>query len=272
MIKAYAKINLGLRIVGVQEDYHLLEMINSKISLHDSISISKYFKTKIVYDKLKIKKENDTLYHMVMDLKYIYPSIPNLLIKIKKKIPISAGLGGMSSDAAAILLYLNKKYDLGLSYHEMKRFLLNYGTDMCYCLHNTPCIVRGIGEKVERVTLDIPKKIILFYPIIKIETKDIYENSKKISEPLYTKELSKLKWNELYPLLSNDLEESVQDKYPEMKDYLENLRKIVKEPVIMSGSGSCIIIYSSHKKLVRRLKKIYPHCVIGRCKIIDKGE
>ncbi len=272
MIKAYAKINVGLRVLGKKDNYHKLEMINTKISLHDNIYIYKHYKTKIIYDKLKINKEDDTIYKMVMDLKYIYPNIPNLLIKIKKHIPVASGLGGMSSDAAAILLYLNKKYDLGLSRREMKRFLLNYGTDMCYCLYNTPCLVTGIGEVVERINLDMPKKVILFYPIIKISTKNVFDNTDINNESLYKKEvISGLKWHDLTKILTNDLEEVVMNQNQEMKEYLTNIKKIVSVPVHMSGSGSCIVIYSSHKKILKTLKKIYPHCVVGRFKIIDNG-
>ena len=70
----------------------------------------------------------------------------------------------------------------------------------------------------------------------------------------------------------NDLEEVVLKQNSQMNDYISNIKKIVDVPVIMSGSGSCIIIYSGHKKVARRLKKIYPNCVVGRFKIIDKGE
>ena len=270
MIKAYAKINLGLLVTGVQGDYHTIEAINCKINLYDSIKITKSFKTKIVYDKFQIKKEEDTIYKMVMDLKYIYPNIPNLLIRIKKRIPVAAGLGGMSSDAAGILAYLNKKYDLGLGLSQMKRFLLQYGTDMCYSLYNSTCLVKGIGEQITPIDLDLPKKVIVLYPFIKIATKDIYAKVEKFSKPLYSEALSNYRFKKLATFLRNDLEDVVLKTNDEMKEIINVLRENIKEPVVMSGSGSTIIIYSSNKKILRSIRKIYPEYLVGMIKIINK--
>ena len=270
MIKAYAKINLGLLVTGVKDDYHTIEAINCKINLYDSIKITKALKTKIVYDRFQIKKEDDTLYKMIMDLKYIYPNIPNLLIKIRKRIPVQAGLGGMSSDAAGILIYLNKKYDLGLGISQMKRFLLNYGTDMCYSLYNTPCLVKGIGEVVTPIDLDLPKKVIILYPHIKLATKDIYAKVTNYSDSLYNSSLANYRWRKLATLLKNDLEDVVCLNYPEMQDILSTLKENIKAPVVMSGSGSAIIIYSGSKKILKQIKKTYPDYIVGITKIINK--
>ena len=111
MIKAYAKVNLKLKIVGkLDNGYHELDMINVKISLHDSIYIKESQTTKIEYSNYKISEEEDTIYKMVISLKKKFPQLPDLKIYIKKRIPVGFGLGGMSSDAAAILNYLNDKY------------------------------------------------------------------------------------------------------------------------------------------------------------------
>ena len=271
MRKAYAKINVGLRVIKKNEDgYHELEMINCKINLHDDIYIFKAYNTKIIYDKLRISKEEDVLYRMIMDLKYIYPHIPNLHIYIKKRIPIASGLGGMSSDAATILLYLNKRYNLRLSTEELKKFLLNYGTDMCYCLFNGPCLVKGIGEKVYPINIELPKKVILVYPIIKISTKDIYSGVVNYSNPMYNLNIDNMKWHNLQDMLKNDLEEVVVKNYPVMEELLKDIRNISQSIVNISGSGSSIIIYNGSKKLMRKLKKIYPHYLIGRFKVKEK--
>ena len=270
MIKAYAKVNLGLRVIDkLDNGYHKLEMINYKINLYDKIHIFKTSKTRIIYDKLKINPEEDVILRMIKDLQHRYSFIPNLTIYIKKRIPIAAGLGGMSSDIAAILIYLNKKYKLGLSIKEMSDFVLNYGTDICFCLHDKPCLVTNIGDVVEEIELDLPKKVILFYPIVKINTKDIYAKVKHHSNSLYNNNLAELNWLQLQTFIHNDLEDVINDskEYLEISNLIKELRKSTNSIVNMSGSGSSIIIYNDSKKMVKRLKKTYPRYLIGRFKV-----
>lgn len=256
-IKAHAKINLRLKVVGMNEQkYHLLQMVNAKICLHDTIIIKKLKQPKVVIDMLEIKQEDNIVYKVVENMFKTYLLPGGIYIKIKKKIPFGAGLAGGSTDAASIILAINKIYKLNLSKDQLQKEALKCGTDIVYCLENDICLVEGIGEQVQEFRKEVKQDILLINPNIVVSTKEIYElydETKDYSKPLNLNQLQNLSYCDL---LQNDLEKIVFEKYPIIKDLKEEIAKETKCPILMSGSGSTLFIMGKRKEL-KRWGKIY---------------
>lgn len=261
-LKAHAKINLRLKVLGINENnYHLLQMVNVKIGLYDEIKIKKIKQQDIIVNMPEVVKEENIVYKVVKKMFEEYPLPGGIYIQIKKKIPLGAGLGGGSADAASVILAINQMYKLNLTYDEMKKIALGVGTDIVYCLENNPCLVEGIGEKIIPFEKKINKWVLLINPNLIVSTKDIYilyDKTKTYSQALSLTELYNMP---LEDMLENNLEEVVFAQYPIIKELKERVAKDTNLPVVMSGSGSTIFVLGDKKELkkwYRAYKNKYP--------------
>ena len=160
-----------------------------------------------------------------------------------------------------IINFLNDFYNLGLSLEELTEFVLQFGTDICFLLHNQKAIVKGIGEIIEPINLDIKQKVLIINPNIKIETKYIYNKVKEISHTLLYKEY--IYENDILKILENDLERVVFEEFNEMRKLYNELNDVL-DNVHMSGSGSTMysLIESHQEQLIKDLKNKYPNYLI----------
>ena len=258
-LKSPAKVNLILKIVGkLPNNYHLLEMFNVLIDLEDIIEINESDETIIKYDRYNIYKEEDTIYRTVKTFINKY-NLPNQSIYIIKNIPVGAGLGGISSNIATIINYLNEHYHLHLTLSELIENVLPFGTDICFLLYNKKAIVKGVGELIEPLNYNINKKVLIINPKIKIETKYIYNNVRNISNKILTKQY--IKENEILKILENDLEEVVFEQIPNMKDIYQTLKKDLPN-VHMSGSGSTFYCLIDDESIVEKIKTKYSEYLV----------
>ena len=269
MLKAYAKVNLSLKIVNIlPNNYHLLEAINVKIALADLIDITKAESTEVTYQYFRIDKEEDTLLKVLNAFLKKY-NLPPQKVHIIKKIPVASGLGGLSSDIACIIKYLNKKYKLKLTNKELTKFVLPFGTDICYCLYDKPALVKGIGESVQLIKIKLPKRIILVDPKIKVSTKEIYEAVTDVHKESYSRVLLEtLGKDDLISIYMNDLECVTFKKYPALFKLYQELVNLKVGKVQMSGSGSSLVIYSESKEVLQMLQQKYPEYHIESYKIL----
>ncbi len=153
-IKAAAKINLSLDIVGVREDgYHLLETIMQSVDLFDEISISLTNESiSVISSNADLGDKNDIAYRAAeLFLKEI-GSDKGVEITINKNIPLSAGLGGGSADAAAVILGLNKLFGNPINTKKLTELALKIGADVPYFLYGGTVLVSGIGEICTPIT------------------------------------------------------------------------------------------------------------------------
>lgn len=259
--KSYAKINLRLKVVGINDDnYHLLQMVNTKINFYDVLKFKKT-KEKIINVYMKDVKQEENLVYRVASYMFNKYSLPGGLdIKIKKNIMIGAGLAGGSANAATTINAINKLYNLNLNIDEKRKIASRFGTDIIYCLDNYPALVEGIGEKIKPFNISTKQNILIINPNIIIATKDIYNQYDalyKYSAPLDKEVLESL---DLKKLLENDLEQVVFAKYPQILN-LKNQLLEYSSNVLMSGSGSTIYVIDelkTLKKIYKEIKKIYP--------------
>ncbi|MFH1714825.1 MAG: 4-(cytidine 5'-diphospho)-2-C-methyl-D-erythritol kinase [Elusimicrobiota bacterium] len=264
-LKSYAKINLFLEIRGRRKDgYHNLVSFMQEISLYDDIEVinRKDSNIKVSGDGIKIPyDERNLAWRAAKKMQEASGKKNGVNIHIKKRIPIGAGLGGGSSNAASVLLGLNKLWNTGFSLKKLARIGKTLGADVPFFIYGGACLVRGIGEKVRQLK-NIPKiNMVLVYPAIHVVTKKVYESYsfkltkkfKKCSiEHYYNSRGSSLS---LKKGLFNRLEESCFKLYPKIQRLKEYLMSYQVGGVLMSGSGSSVFAIVNNAKQARAIKK-----------------
>lgn len=178
-LKARAKINLGLDVLGKREDgYHEVRMIMQTIGIYDRIIINK-----IPEDEIRIVSnlsflpvnENNLIYKAAKLLKDKYNFAGGVEVNLNKFIPVAAGMAGGSTDAASTLFGINKLFDLGLSTKTMMELGVGIGADVPYCVMRGTALAEGIGEKLTRLKSVPHMWIVIAKPSINVSTKLVYE-------------------------------------------------------------------------------------------------
>lgn len=257
-IKAYAKINLFLNVVGVKENgYHDLEMVNAKIDMADILRFEETFNQPVVVIKsndLFLEKEGNLLYKVAHFMMNYYVLGKSIQITVEKNIPPGAGLAGNSTDAAAIIKGLNELFDLDLSNSQMEQIGSKFGADIPYCLYDQPAIVKGIGDIIEFVKLPLDNcKVLVVKPQVFLKTEDVFHLGDQIG----------FDQSDLMPMIDaintqdqkafiasmkNSLEKPSFEISPETKATKTLVcEELGCDGVIMSGSGSTILKVSQAK-------------------------
>lgn len=240
-----AKINLGLNIISKREDgFHNLETIFYPINLNDKISFEKFDYSLFATNNEQLKSEVDS--NLVLRALHLLEEVTgrklNCKIFLEKHIPIGAGLGGGSSNAASTLLALNELFELNLTIDDLKPLALSLGSDVPFFLHRIPCFAEGRGEIIISVSLDIPYPILLVNPNIHISTAWAFNTiTPKIpgnSLKNFTDEIIELK--KLFRKLHNDFEAPVFEAHPKIKKIKSDLIQHGAIYSQMSGSGSTV--------------------------------
>jgi 4-diphosphocytidyl-2-C-methyl-D-erythritol kinase len=242
-----AKINLFLHVRGQRPDgYHELFSLMCCVTLFDEIS-------------LQTGRGN------TIDLQCTHPGVPSnatnlahraahlfcqkldssqgIDICLTKNIPVAAGLGGGSSNAASVLLALNTVYDHPFSREQLMELGLTLGADVPFFIFQKPAIATGIGEKLKAFRGGLPYHVLLLYPGFSVSTAEIYQNlnlalTKDEKKP--TSNHLKLTRFEPAHHLTNDLERVTAQKYPEIGWLKEKLLNLGANGALMSGSGPTV--------------------------------
>jgi 4-diphosphocytidyl-2-C-methyl-D-erythritol kinase len=179
-LKARAKINLGLDVIGRRENgYHDVRMVMQTVGLYDRIIM-----TRISEEEIRIKtnigflpvNENNLVYKAIMLMKSKYKLDGGIEVDLNKFIPVAAGMAGGSSDAASALFGMNRLYELNLPMGELMNIGVEIGADVPYCIMRGTALAEGIGEKLTRLP-DMPFcHILIAKPPVNVSTKLVYEN------------------------------------------------------------------------------------------------
>jgi 4-diphosphocytidyl-2-C-methyl-D-erythritol kinase len=239
------KINLGLNILQKRKDgFHDIETVFFPIPLYDVLEIVSSLKETSESKNTGIsigEFENNLCLKAFHLIKKDFPQLPEIKMHLHKAIPIGAGLGGGSADAAFTLLLLNKKYHLNIPEQQLFNYSLQLGSDCPFFLLNQPCLAKGRGELLELIPLSLSGyKILIVNPGIHVSTKELFQEIipafpiKKIkdiiSQPLST-------WKSE---LVNDFEKIVFKKYPQVKEIKENMYQHGAIYSAMTGTGSTV--------------------------------
>jgi len=261
---APAKVNLHLRVLGVRPDgYHDLESVVQKISLYDKITLVEEEQPgiRVTCAEPGVPSGPENLAHkaaaLLMDVSGIEGRGVSILVE--KHIPHGAGLGGGSSDAAAVLLGLTDLFGLSIGPDHLHELAARIGSDVPLFLHPSPSMVTGRGEIVRRAPLWIDAFFVVVFPGFEISTQWAYSNFRLTKKTCkYTiSTLKKVEGGKLAPdrwqdLLVNDLEAAVMTRYPEICRCREDLVRFGARASLMSGSGSAVFGLFGDKHTARR--------------------
>ena len=238
-----AKINLGLHITAKRKDgYHDIETCMVPVPLYDALEVVVDKKTVFDVSGLAIpgdEKENLILKALKL-LRKDFNDLPPVNIHLLKKIPMGAGLGGGSADAAFALTLMNRLFDLHLENWFLEDYAAQLGSDCAFFIENTPKIATGRGEVLEPIEVNLKgDHLILVKPPIHIGTKEAYAGVKPQIPKSNLREILKDKslWKKQ---LVNDFEESIFPSYPELADIKNQLYDMGAYYAAMSGSGSTV--------------------------------
>ncbi|MDO5780270.1 MAG: 4-(cytidine 5'-diphospho)-2-C-methyl-D-erythritol kinase [Clostridium sp.] len=252
-IKAYAKINISLDIVGKRESdgYHLLKMIMQNIDLYDEISIEKQKKDiTISCNKSYVPTDSRNLAYKAASLfKETYNIEDGVHIDIVKNIPVSAGLAGGSTDAAAVLKLMNKIFKVNASNEEMMELGLKLGADIPYCINGGTALCEGIGEKITALPPFKNKILVLVKPSFGVSTKEVYKafNLDRVRVHPKTENLIKaMEQDDLYYVannMKNLLENVTLRKHNILIKIKEEMNRYGAVGSMMSGSGPSVFAF-----------------------------
>ena len=267
LLKSYAKINIVLNVKEKQEDgYHQLDMVMLPLVLHDSILLSKVVNAPDNYVTTDDFALGDIQYNLAtfaidtMQKKYNFDS--KFRVFIHKVLPIQAGLGGGSSNAAATMIGVNKYLKLGASDEELIEIGKKLGADVPFFLKNVPARCQGIGEIMTPITVKNNYYVLIVKPNSGCPTKKVFELADTMKLETYdvdavVKALAEGDDELLEKSIGNALEPAATTVVPEIQIIKNELIAKGLKIALMSGSGSSVVALSTNKKLIKQVAKDY---------------
>ena len=266
-LKALAKINLGLDVIGIREDgYHLVRMIMQTVDLFDWVTIRKSDREGIALSanlNFLPTDEHNIAYQAAKLLKQDFGQIGGVEMRIHKCIPVAAGMAGGSTDAAAVLYGMNQLYHLGLPMKRLMEYGLKLGADVPYCLLRGTALAEGIGEKLTRLAPMPDCYILIAKPPVSVSTKLVYQTLDALEEPPHPPidaQIQALEAQDLTALamnMGNVLEGVTVPMHPEIVQIKEMMEAQGAAAAMMSGSGPTVFgIFSEEAKAYEAKTKI----------------
>jgi 4-diphosphocytidyl-2-C-methyl-D-erythritol kinase len=256
-----AKINLFLQVTGKRPDgYHELFSLMCCVDLCDKISLQFGLKgIRIESSHPQVPLDDTNLAHRAATVFFKALNVKDgLKISIDKSIPVAAGLGGGSSNAASVLTGLNQHYGHPFTRNRLMSMGLDLGADVPFFLFGKPALASGIGEKLEAYPGPLPFYIVVVYPRFRVSTGEVFQNlnlgltncEKKIKKPFSIK----IDFDpEVH--LCNDLEIVTASEYPVITSIKKQLLIRGALGALMSGSGSAVFGLFSDSHTAERAKQ-----------------
>jgi 4-diphosphocytidyl-2-C-methyl-D-erythritol kinase len=258
-IRAYAKVNLFLEVVGKRADgFHEIETVFAQVDLSDGLAFSATdscgIDLKCAGLPVPAGKEN-IVYKAVQLLRTRYRLTKGVRIELEKKIPAGSGLGGGSSDAAAALRALNTLWRLGLDEKELRSLALELGSDVPFFLLGGVALGRGRGEILQPVKCKKQLHLVLVFPHLAASTRSVYEafdrdaavrrvrSSRPICDALGSGDIERLRSS-----IFNRLKKPALKLYPRLRSFERNLKRVVRRPLGFSGSGSTFFVICESRR------------------------
>ncbi len=243
-VKSFAKINFGLNIISKRPDgYHDIESIFYPVNLHDDLYFKKSNSFKLICNNQEINEQENLVTKVIKILEYETGKQFIVEISLTKRIPIGAGLGGGSSNAAQTIVALNKLFQLNLSEETQKDLAAKVGADAPFFIKTLPSLVTSKGEKLEAITLKIKFPILIVNPGIQISTKWAYENINPSGKPNLLRNLVQKNIPDIHEWkkkIFNDFEGIAFEEHREIAEIKSNLYKSGAIFSLMTGSGSTV--------------------------------
>jgi 4-diphosphocytidyl-2-C-methyl-D-erythritol kinase len=245
-LRAPAKINLFLAVTGRRADgYHELYSLMCAIGLYDRVSLRFGGRgIRVSCDHPAVPEDDRNLVHRAASRFFDRLGVlPGVTIRIDKRIPVAAGLGGGSSDAAAVLGGLNRAFGRPFTPELLKPMALAVGADVPFFLTGKPALATGVGEHLEPVTGLVPYHVLTVCPNLKVSTAAVYKNLNlgltKCEKKLKQLHLKTERFDALH-FLCNDLETVTIRNFPQLNEIKKALLGLGAAGALMSGSGSTV--------------------------------
>lgn len=253
-----AKINLGLHVTEKRPDgYHNIETVFCPVSLSDALEVIPSEKKGSTFTSTGIPIPGDPESNLVLKaLELIRDTQPGIVhldsnIHLHKVIPIGAGLGGGSSDAAYMLKLLNDLLRLNLSVTNLQDLARKLGSDCAFFIENKPMFAYGRGDQFEPIDLDLSEyKIVVVVPPVHVSTQEAYAMVIPRKPRHSLREIVRMPADRWRGLLSNDFEEPVMVKFPVIREVKEELYNRGAVYAAMSGSGAAVFGLFSRQSTV----------------------
>lgn len=271
-VKAPAKINLSLAVIGKQTHFHEVEMIMTTIDLADYITISKIpnSKNQIIlhsdFSGMSMGKGNLVYRAAELFMKH-YQITDSVEIRIEKNIPISAGLAGGSADAAATFKGLRGLFNIDCSDQELCELGAKIGSDIPFCIIGGTALATGRGEIITPIKSPPLCWVIIVNPRLSVSTRDIYNafnfaEAEEIDTQLMLDAIENEDFDKICMHLANNLEPVTIKFFPIVSDIKEAFHANGANGVRMSGSGPTVfaLVYTEKKAkhLYQQMKQTFP--------------
>lgn len=251
-LKAYGKINLGLDVLRRRDDgYHEVRMIMQTVGIYDRIDLI-YKETPGITVETNLyylpDNENNLVYKaakLLMDEFHVQKGVH---IRLRKYIPVAAGMAGGSSDAAAVLFGVNKMFSLGLTTEQLMDRGVKIGADVPYCVMRGTALSEGIGEILTSLPVPPQCQVLIAKPGISVSTKFVYENLhanelRPEQHPDIDGMMEAIKQKDLYGIadrFGNVLENVTIPAYPVIQEIKDLMLEQGAVGALMSGSGPTV--------------------------------
>jgi 4-diphosphocytidyl-2-C-methyl-D-erythritol kinase len=252
---APAKLNLFLHVTGRRADgYHELQTVFQLIELCDTIGIALREDGRIerLAGSAEVERDSDLTVRAARALQQATGSRLGASLRVRKRIPLGGGLGGGSSDAATVLLALNKLWNCGLSLDELTQLGLALGADVPVFVRGSSAWGQGVGDQLQPV--ELPERwYVIIHPGVAVGTRDVFQS------PELTRNSPVITIRDFF--LSggrNDCEPVVRARYAEVADALDWLGRFA--PARLTGTGSCIFAACESSIQAERLAARVPDC------------
>ena len=249
-LKALAKINLGLDVVRRREDgYHEVRMIMQTIQLYDRLDIKRTQEPGIqIQTNLSFLpvNENNLIYKAAKLLMDEFSITDGVSVKLDKRIPVAAGMAGGSTDAAAMLIGVNRLFSLGLTKRQLMERGVQIGADVPYCIMRGTALAEGIGEALSPLPPMVKCPVLIAKPSISVSTKFVYQNLKlddTTIHPDIDRLIDDIKAKNLHDIaahMGNVLESVTIPNYPVIDEIKKHMLSNGAVGAMMSGSGPTV--------------------------------
>lgn len=254
---AHAKINLSLDIQRKRSDgYHELKSVFLPLLLHDTLQIDFSDQSTLTCDDPSMPvDESNLILKAIRLVQSTYGVTQNFNVHVTKRIPAMAGLGGGSSDAAAMLRAMNTMLSMNLSNQDLICLAKQLGADVPFFLKQKPAVVSGIGDVIEEISFPFALPVLLIKPEFGISTKQAYETLRldlceHPNMDCLIQSIRNSDYDAMVKRLGNSLEYSAFLLEPDILVLKETIQKMGFDAVLMSGSGSAIFALTRQRQLM----------------------
>ena len=266
-LQAFAKINLGLDVLGKREDgYHEVRMIMQTIRMYDQLDMRKSVEPGIhltTNKKYIPVDENNLVWRAAKLMMDTCGIIEGVSIHLHKVIPVAAGMAGGSSDAAATLVGMNRLFHCGLSKEKLTELGVQIGADVPYCVLRGTALAEGIGEKLTVLPPMPDCWILIGKPGISVSTKYVYTTLDLNTDTVHPDidgMKKALEDGNLYGIterMGNVLQDVTIPAYPEVERIKEQMKTLGAVNAMMSGSGPTVFgIFDNEEKAQKACQKL----------------